>query len=709
VRLVDALGAEAIDADGRIRNSALTFWTDPSVLAADSARNVAAGRDGRVVNRGGAGQKVPGYLTAAPGYTNLDLGSRQLYLYPGTGGALVPLAADLATAATYALPLGAADAGEALRVLKHVRGYDEYDHDGDLNRTEVRPWLIADPLHSRPLAINYGALSGYTADNPAIFIAMGTNDGLMHFFRNTAAGGAESGAEAWAVLPFDLLGIQKTLAVNAAVATRPYGVDGAPTALVKDLNRDGTVQAGAGESVYLYFGMRRGGRAYYALDVSNPEVPRFLWRITPTGRTWGPAADGSGGSAVTADFAELGLTFSQPRVARVRAGQDAQGNPVVRDALVFGGGYDVANDYTAATRLAFQTGLASPGSVNTDDTVGNAIYVVDARTGELIWKAVGPVSGVLPTAGSRVFAHAQLKDSIPSTVTVVDTNGDGVTDRIVVGDTGGNVWRADLGPDPANWELNLLARLGRHYAPGKANDRRFFHEPDYVLSQDELGPFDAIVIGSGDREDPLDYGRARTLTPAAETFAENHLYMLKDRRIATYSRDDSDPATILTPASLADATDNCTQDASVGSCTPDFASGWFIRLLQGRGEKILSAALTAANRIYVSSYLPPRSNDAATCGPSEGSGLFYAVGLKRATAVFNFNTADCSGGACGDGPNTASDRFEQLSSAGIPAEVVYLNLAAPDGTEVKCGLASDLKCRALPGATRFRTFWFKDE
>ena len=715
VRLVDVNGIDAIESDGRIRNDALTFWTDGSRVVGNVTTGVQAGRDGRHVTQGGAGQKMPGFLSSAPGYTNTDVGARQLYLYPGTGGALVPLNADVSASVTYTVPLGAVDATEALRLLKQIRGYDEYDADGDLNQTEVRPWMMADPLHSRPLAVNYGAYGGHTQTNPAIFIAMATNDGFMHLIRNTTGAGAESGIEAWAFMPADVLNIQKALAVNTPLTERLYGVDGSPTALIHDVDRDGTVESADGDRVYLYFGMRRGGRAYYALDITDPALPQFLWRITPTTR-----ATRAAGDAATTDFAELGLTFSQPKLARVKTGVDGSGNPVIKRALIFAGGYDAAaNDYTAATYTLFNANLASPGSVNTDDTMGNAIYVVDAETGALIWKAVGPLAAVLPAATAQRFPHAGLKDSIPSTVSVVDTNSDGLTDRVVVGDTGGNIWRVDLGDDrdgdgttTDDWELNLLAKLGRHATAGKLNDRRFFHEPDYVLSQDELGPFDAIVIGSGDREDPLDYGRVRTLLPTVETFAENAFYVLKDRRVATYSRDDSDSGTILTPSSLADATDNCTQDLTIdrADCTPEFNNGWLIRMLEGRGEKVLAAALTAANRIYFTSYLPPRSNEATTCGPSEGGGLFYALGLKKATAVFNYYTADCPASGCdGDGPNSARDRFETLSSSGIPTEVVYINVPDASGAEVKCALGSDLNCRALPGATRFRTFWYRDE
>lgn len=733
IRLTDSLGAAAIEDDGRITNTALTYWTDPTTITADTTRGILAGKDGRHVDRGGAGQKIPGFLASAgPGLTNATTGARQMYLYPGTGSSLVALNADASASVAYHAQIGAVDAAEALRVLKHIRGYDEYDADGDGNRLEVRPWMLADPLHSRPLPINYGAINGHTQDNPAIYIAVATNDGLLHFIRNTTSSGGESGEETWAFMPLDLLGITKALAINTPLTKRLYGLDGSPTVYIHDVDKDGNVESADGDRVYLFIGMRRGGRSYYALDVTDPTTPRFLWKASPllsasastSASCTASLAAGTGLAGLacaldlstllcTGDFCEMGWTFSQPKVGRVRTGVDSSGAPVIRPAVFFGGGYDtVLNDYSAATLALYKLGLASPGSINTDDLIGNAIYVVDAETGALIWKAVGPTSLSLPTGGGNVFRHAQLVDSIPSTLTIVDTNSDGLIDRIVTGDTGGNVWRADLGPDTDatpngtadDWKLTLLAKLGRHAGTGKANDRRFFHEPDFVLSQDEAGPFDAVVLGSGDREDPLDYGREKV--GAAETFAENWLYMIKDRKVGINTRSDGDPSTIVTHASLANLTDNCLQGGASSGCNPNLATGWKIQLNQGRGEKMLSAPLTAANRIYFTTYLPPRSNDSLTCGPGEGGGLYYGVGLKQATAVFNFNTAD---GGTADSPNSAADRHEALASSGIPTEVVYINLPDAQGNEVKCALGSDLTCRQMPGATRFRSFWYKDE
>ena len=95
---------------------------------------------------------------------------------------------------------------------------------------------------------------------------------------------------------------------------------------------------------------------------------------------------------------------------------------------MFAGGYDVNKD--------------KRGVIGSDDSEGNAMYVVDAETGSLIWKARGGSGG-----GGNVFVHSKLVDSIPSTLSVADTDGDGLTDRMLVGDTGGNIWRADIQGD----------------------------------------------------------------------------------------------------------------------------------------------------------------------------------------------------------------------------------------------------------------------
>ncbi|HMB72271.1 MAG TPA: PilC/PilY family type IV pilus protein, partial [Gammaproteobacteria bacterium] len=531
---------------------------------------------------------------------------------------------------------------EAEDLIKYLRGLDVDDIDGDGDSLEARDWIFADPLHSRPLPLNYGARGGYSEANPAIYIAVASNDGLMHFVRNTDTGGTELGVESWAFAPRSTLGAVATLRANGSAVAHPYTVDGSPVAYIEDYNNNGTIEVG--ENAYLYFGLRRGGKAYYALDVSNPEAPSLLWTIDKSG-----------------DFAELGMTFSTPRIGTVNLGSGPQ--PV----LIFAGGYDANKDLRVG--------------VGTDDTEGNAIYVVDARTGSLIWKAIGGTGA----STSTVFQHPNLLDSIPSTVSIADSDGNYLTDRVIVGDTGGNVWRADIGgANTSAWKLTRLAALGRHSEAGKANDRRFFHRPDIVQTEDENGAYDAVVIGSGDRPDPLDLGGV----------VDNWFYMIKDRNVAPTLGADLN----LTPTDLGDVTDNCIQENGV--CAADLTHGWRLEL-ETHGEKSLATPLTIAGRVFFTSYVPSGNATASnTCAPPEGQGYLYAVSLQNASSVINYDTTDDDPNYAGEA-STKSDRSTELNSPGIPAEVVSI---PPNQI-----LRPDLLIEDIDVSTRWRTFWYLSE
>jgi type IV pilus assembly protein PilY1 len=361
------------------------------------------------------------------------------------------------------------------------------------------------------------------------------------------------------------------------------------------------------------------------------------------------------------DFAELGYTFSNPRVGLVNSPSGPL--PVV----MFAGGYDKNKDIR--------------GVVGTNDSEGNAIYVVDAETGNLVWKARRGTGG-----SARVFEHAQLVDSIPSTLAVGDTDGDGFTDRIVVGDTGGNVWRADIhGDDTSRWKLTRLASLGRHTAGamGMVSDRRFFHRPDLVPSKDSNGMFDGVVIGSGNRPNPLDTGGTTI----------NFAFMIKDRHTAPGSGVDEN----VQLTQLGDVTSNCLQSSS--PCSIDLSKGWRL-MLEEPGEKVLSTPLTIVGKVFFTTYMPQSGTGATACAPSEGAGRLYAVSLQNATSVMNYDTSDDDPNNP-DEPTSKSDRSVELQSLGIPAEVVSV---PPNKI-----LRPDLQIDDVNATTRWRTFWYLAE
>jgi type IV pilus assembly protein PilY1 len=638
--LVDSTGVSAIAGDGRIRYDALTHWTLPGSLPApDESLGEVAGRDGRSVARGSAGQRMPGALSDGPKASN-GLGGRNIYYNPSSSS-LASLNVDTTTAEILRSSVDVSTGSEAAELIAFARGMDIDDLDGDGDVMEARDWIFGDPLHSRPLPLNYGTLSGHAYSNPAIFVAVASNDGMLHMIRNTTSGGAESGEEIWAFMPKTSMPVQKILRANATGTRHPYTVDGAPVAYIEDKNHNGTIESG--EKVYLYIGLRRGGKAYYALDVSNPQMPRLMWTIDKSG-----------------DFAELGYTFSNPRVGLVDTGNGPQ--PVI----MFAGGYDMNKDLSG---------------VGTNDAEGNAIYVVDAETGKLIWKAKGGSGG----ASGNVFSHSQLVDSIPSTLTVADTDGDSLTDRILTGDTGGNVWRADLsGTDVSKWKLSLVASVGRHAtgSSGTSSDRRFFHRPDLVQTKDKDGVFDAVLIGSGNRADPLD-GDGRAI---------DFFYMIKDR--STIAGDGT--ASDYEHADFGDITNACFEE---DSCSVNISTGWKLQMETG-GEKVLATPLTINGKVFFTSYMPQGGSAATACSPSEGSGKLYTVALQHGGPVINYNSTD-DDPTRPDEPTTKEDRFTELNSGGIPAEVVTI---PPNKI-----LRPDLQIDNVDVKTRWRTYWYLQE
>ena len=222
--------------------------------------------------------------------------------------------------------------------------------------------------------------------------------------------------------------------------------------------------------------MRRGGKSYYALDATDYESPQMIWSLAK-GDT---------------DFEEIAQSWSEMNPIQI---QYNDGTSVVETtALIFAAGFNGDDDGNGIDQGKDTRNDSDPAFTGTDDDEGNAIYIVDADSGELIWKATGQGIGTTgPTVDSRIYYHADMRDSIPAKVNVANaTTPDNIYhDRGYVADTGGRVWRVDFeGTDRSQWKVTVLANLGRHDTTGdQTHDRRFFHPVDIVLSRDDSGDF----------------------------------------------------------------------------------------------------------------------------------------------------------------------------------------------------------------------------
>ena len=77
----------------------------------------------------------------------------------------------------------------------------------------------------------------------------------------------------------DMLPTLKALRENAQTGGHSvYGVDGSASAYVYDADADGNIESGS-DKVWAFFGLRRGGRASYALEITNPDQPSLMWSV----------------------------------------------------------------------------------------------------------------------------------------------------------------------------------------------------------------------------------------------------------------------------------------------------------------------------------------------------------------------------------------------------------------------------------------------
>jgi type IV pilus assembly protein PilY1 len=437
---VDALSSTT----GFLKPSAQSFWTEDSsfwinqVPLLGDPPSASDSPDGAVVEKGAAGQRLrTTYVTSRDArkvYTCIGCAAGTL------GGADTTF--NTANTALTALKLGVPDA-ERSALVNWLRGDDNLTGDelGPGGTTTVRPSTHGDVLHSRPAVINYGGATG-------VVVFYGANDGQLRALNGNQTG-TGAGQELWSFIPEEVLPALDRLRDNApkirlsttpaamtANTPRDYFVDG-PIGVYQKLG-----STGIPTEVILYVGLRRGGRAVYAIDVTTPSAPRYLWKVTPA----------------TSGMSALGFSWSEARTAKIKG----HANPVV----VMGGGYDpTAEDAT------------SPGTT----TMGNAVYVLDAITGSLL----------------HTFSTTR---SVAADVALMDHDRDGFVDRAYAADLGGNIYRLNFEDSTgasavSGWSSYRVADLG----DGAADARKFFNKPDIVKTKN----FTAIMLGSGDREKPL--------------------------------------------------------------------------------------------------------------------------------------------------------------------------------------------------------------
>lgn len=662
LRLQDADSQNAINSlTGFIGECARSFWTPKTVdtywekdqnggclAVADSKKSNSP--DGNIVEKGAQAYRLrlptPAsrtVTTCSPVFSNCS--------------ALTNFSADN-SAITTAL-LDTTDA-ERTNLINWARGANL---DAELEKTtgEMRPSAHGDVVHSRPIPVNYG-----TDKAPSVVIFYGGNDGMLRAVNGNRGADADStvgeivsggktfkaGDELWSFVPPEFWGNFAALRRNDTPISAPattanasngkrYGIDGPITAFQGDIS--GT------RKTFVYSTMRRGGHAIYAFDVTQPGAPSLLWK---KGCPTAAAGDTGCSTGYSSAAGRIGQTWSSLKPMRA-TGVGAGATPL----LIMGGGYDTCDDWDGGASGANHNCGATPN--------GNKVYVLNAETGAVV-KAFDTVRSVIADA-------TIVRDST------------GMAKYAYTADMGGNVYRLTFDGAPSAWTLKKIASVGCDTLGTCTSPRKFMFQPSVVNVDDTY----YIMLGSGDREKPLEfYGAA--------TAVKNYFFMIKDRP--------SDSNWTVDTGNCGTGTDTLCRNSLypiLDASTPTAdqlktKKGWYLGLRPK--EQVVTASITIFGVVTFSTHEPTNVATANMCKPQLGE-----------TRVYNISYLDAKSA------NGTDSRDEDVSGDGLPPSPVGGQVLLDSGEQVGfcigCSKSSPLE-GALPRTLtpvikpKSRLYWY---
>ena len=392
-------------------------------------------------------------------------------------------------------------------------------------------------IHSTPSMVSYSAdldaTTGAVTDTRDDYALFGSSDGMVHMVNadNYTTTG-NGGRELLAFMPKLMLDKQPEALINGTSTEvgKPYfGVD-APWLVSANYfydldNNRVTVTPCAADTtidpsntrdcrntyVRAYGGLRMGGEGMYGLDLTDKNNPKMLFRI----------------DSATTGFDRMGQIWSKPTKAKIATGIDSTTKKVnaYKDVLVFGGGYDTCyedENYQVGTTTSTLSNQKSQACNRTTATesLGNAVYMVDAKTGALIWSATKTANAV---SGATNTTVSTLSNSIVGGITVLDRNNDGYMDQLYFADMGGQVFRADFtnagfikpvssgtaAPEASFSNMRVVRMLQPAFSGTDIKyNHRFYERPavsfyrgDSTFNNSRL--FAVVNVISGDRSSPL--------------------------------------------------------------------------------------------------------------------------------------------------------------------------------------------------------------
>lgn len=376
--------------------------------------------------------------------------------------------------------------------------------------------VLGATIHSTPAAVSYSATldatTGRVTDTRDDYVLFGSSEGGLHLVDADNEGTGDGGKEKFVIIPREMLRDPNKSdslikgATKANTGAPNFGID-APWLVTADYqynlsNNRVNVNTTGGKGVFAYGGLRMGGEAFYGVNLNDSDNPSMMFTITPA----------------TSGFSRMGQIWEKPTKAKIKTSTTDTGT----DVLVFGGGYDMCYENEAFQVGVIDTALALVGCSNISSTKGNAVYIISAKTGALIWSA----SSVANSTGASNTVSA-MTNSVVAGVTTLDRDNDGFMDHIYFADLGGQIFRADFtnagfkkpvasgtpSPETSFSNTRVTRILQSAYTGSNTKyNYRFYERPtvSFYRNDSSNSLFALVNAISGDRSSPLSKIRDNT-------------------------------------------------------------------------------------------------------------------------------------------------------------------------------------------------------
>lgn len=481
-------------------------------------------------------------------------------------------------------PFGGEDFNDGVAEIltNYLRGERRFEGNSVIrNRSSV----LGDIVNSDPVFVE-APVGNFDFDNYAAFRSansnrtpvayVGANDGMLHAFN------ADTGDELFAYVPNAVFKNLNRLVFSSYNNNHRYFVDGPPVA--------GDAFINSQWRTVLVSGLRSGGQAVFALDVTNPTAvsenqaaSTVMWEFSDT------------------DDANLGFTYSQPTITRMANG---------RWAAIISSGYNntLADGNVSSTGkgYVFVLYLEGPGEDGSWDLGTDYERIT------------------LPAASGNTTTPAGI-----ATPAVINIDDDIEPELIYVGDLNGNMWRIDVtNSNPAQWRTSfnnaplfvaqdaagvnqpITARpeVGAHPG-GLANGLVVYFGTGKFLEESDNNPINAqtqTLYGIWDEN-------TGSVTPSITRNDLLSQQILQEIAVST-NANDNNPDNDNLPVACSDAEDcfRITSDNDISYVSQSNSGGhrgWYMDLQvsssnDNRGERQVSTPILREGRLLFTTLLP---------------------------------------------------------------------------------------------------------